>query len=141
MSLVFHHLQQLARSVNQYLNQALKDEDIYMSHWAVIFQLHQYDQLTQKELKEKLNIEGPPLSRTIKRLEELGYVSKKSHEDKRTHALMLTEKGKSSYSRWEAAIQTAENELIQKFGEENKQELDCYIRKFSSVVSGRKTEL
>ncbi|WP_082232536.1 MarR family winged helix-turn-helix transcriptional regulator [Halobacillus massiliensis] len=134
MSLVFHHIQQLSRDVNQYLNRALKDEPIYMSHWAVIYQLHEQEPLTQTELKERLNIEAPPLSRTIKRLEELKYIRKTSSSDKRRNELFLTSEGKANFPRWQQAIQSAEDGLIEKFGESSKQELDHLVMSLTTII-------
>lgn len=133
-SLVFHHIQQLSRDVNQYLNEALKDENISMSHWSVIFQLHINEQMTQSELKAQLNIEAPPLSRTLTRLEELGYVHKFSSIDKRTNNIVLTSKGEANYTRWQRAIQQAEDRLIEEFGSDRKQELDQLTLLLSSII-------
>nr|WP_256521946.1 winged helix DNA-binding protein [Halobacillus sp. A5] len=105
-----------------------------MSHWAVIFQLHENGQLTQKQLKDKLNIEAPPLSRTITRLEELGYVEKFTSADKRTNNIKLTAAGESNYPRWQSSIQKAEAILLNQLGEQRKNELDAHIQTLSSVI-------
>ncbi|MFQ3545243.1 MarR family transcriptional regulator [Halobacillus rhizosphaerae] len=135
--MLFHRIQQLSRDVNQYLNHALKDEDIYMSHWAVIFQLKQFGPMTQTELKERLNIEAPPLSRTLKRLEEMEYVQKWTSQDHRTNDLQLSAKGESYYPGWEKKIKSAENRVLSQLGEQGEAELEQKLIAISSMMNGK----
>ncbi|MFG6147205.1 MarR family winged helix-turn-helix transcriptional regulator [Halobacillus sp. B23F22_1] len=134
MSLVFHHILQLSREVNYYLNEALKDEEIFMSHWAVIFQLHEHGLMTQTELKERLNVEAPPLSRTISRLLDLGFIEKYASSDKRTNNIKLSSSGEFHYERWKALIKEAEEVLLQELGEQRKKELDEHVKTLSNVL-------
>ncbi|ELK47420.1 UNVERIFIED_CONTAM: MarR family transcriptional regulator [Halobacillus marinus] len=136
MSLIFHHIQQLSRNVNQYLNEALKEEEIYMSHWAVLFQLYSNGGvMTQSVLRERLNIEAPPLSRVIVKLESLGYVSKGPSEDQRTNDITLTEAGTKAFPRWQQAIQDSEERLLKELGADNERDLESLIKHLSDIIS------
>ncbi|UOQ45231.1 MarR family transcriptional regulator [Halobacillus salinarum] len=137
MTLLFHHIQQLSRTVNQYLNEGLVQEDIYMSHWAVIYQLGENGRMTQAELKERLNIEAPPLSRTIKKLIKLGYVEKWASDDRRTNDLQLSAEGKENYPRWKSLIQEQENGLLTLFDEDQLMEFEERIHHFSQTIKTR----
>lgn len=135
MTLLFHHIQQLSRNVNQYLNDALKDEEIYMSHWAVLFQLHSTGgSMTQTALKERLNIEAPPLSRVIRKLESFGYVSKSKSEDQRTNDITLTKKGRDRYPVWKHAIGEAEKHLLDQLGSEREKVLERHVKELSGMI-------
>ncbi|WP_255408397.1 MarR family winged helix-turn-helix transcriptional regulator [Halobacillus sp. Marseille-P3879] len=96
--------------------------------------MHENGQLTQTQLKDRLNIEAPPLSRTVARLEELGYIEKYVSEDKRTNNIKLSEEGEANYPKWQALIQTAENSLLQELGEKRKTELDDHVLTLSAVI-------
>ncbi|CDQ18713.1 DNA-binding transcriptional regulator, MarR family [Halobacillus karajensis] len=136
MSLVFHHVQQLSRNLNQYLNEALEGEDIFMSHWAILFKIHSNEGcLTQAELKERLNIEAPPLSRAIAKLESLGYIEKYKSEDQRTNDIRMTEAGLKRYPYWQKAIQQAEERLLSRFGEDREEELESHVLTLSRMIA------
>ncbi|MBX0357992.1 MarR family winged helix-turn-helix transcriptional regulator [Halobacillus sp. Nhm2S1] len=135
MSLIFHHIQQLSRKVNQFLNEGLQDEDIYMSHWAVLFQLHSHGgSMTQAELKERLNIEAPPLSRVIAKLESLGYIHKNKSTDQRTNDITMTKAGEDRYPVWQQAIQKAETRLLERFGAQRETVLEEHVRTLSRLI-------
>jgi MarR family transcriptional regulator for hemolysin len=134
VSLTFYHVQQLSRDLSQYLNQSLADEDISMSHWAVIFQLHHHGAMTQTDLKNRLNIEAPPLSRTLRKLEQLGYIHKHSSTDKRTNDISLSEKGEKRFPIWQEKIKEAENRLRSGLGEEGEQILDRQVRELTRII-------
>ncbi|RDY66653.1 MarR family winged helix-turn-helix transcriptional regulator [Halobacillus sp. SY10] len=135
MSLIFHHIQQLSRNVNQFLNEGLQGEDIYMSHWAVLFQLHSHGgSMTQAELKNRLNIEAPPLSRVIAKLETQGYVQKNKSSDQRTNDITLTKAGKDRYPVWEQAIQKAETRLLERYGERRETVLEEHVLSLSRLI-------
>ncbi|MGR9048370.1 MarR family winged helix-turn-helix transcriptional regulator [Halobacillus faecis] len=135
MSLLFHHIQQLSRNVNQFLNEGLQDEDIYMSHWAVLFQLHSHGgSMTQAELKDRLNIEAPPLSRVIAKLETLGYIEKNKSTDQRTNDITLSKAGRERYPMWRQAIQNTEASLLERLGERRESVLEEHVLTLSRLI-------
>ncbi|MEC3884408.1 MarR family transcriptional regulator [Halobacillus sp. HZG1] len=135
MSLIFHHIQQLSRNVNQFLNEGLRDEDIYMSHWAVLFQLHSHGgSMTQADLKDRLNIEAPPLSRVIAKLEALGYIAKNKSIDQRTNDITLTKSGRERYPVWQQAIQKAEARLLERYGDQREAVLEEHVLTLSRLI-------
>ncbi|ARI75945.1 MarR family winged helix-turn-helix transcriptional regulator [Halobacillus mangrovi] len=138
MSLTFYHIQQLSRELGQYLNQAFAGEDISLSHWSVIFQLHYHGAMTQTELKNRLNIEAPPLSRTLRKLEDLGYIEKHSSTDKRTNDIHLSEKGQIRYPVWEKAIKEAEDRLRSGLGKERERSLDLHVKELTGLIRKEK---
>ncbi|SFK40099.1 DNA-binding transcriptional regulator, MarR family [Halobacillus dabanensis] len=142
MSLLFHHIQQLSREINQYLNTALEGEEIFMSHWAVLFQVSSNGGcITQAELKERLNIEAPPLSRVIAKLETLGYIQKYKSEDQRTNDISLTTRGKERYPHWQQSIQKAEARLIERLGKDREKKLESDVINLSQLVSEERRRL
>lgn len=107
-----------------------------MSHWAVLFQVYSNGGcMTQAELKERLNIEAPPLSRVITKLETLGYIRKYKSEDQRTNDISLTARGEERYPYWQRSIQKAEARLIEKLGEDREKQLETHVLALSQLVS------
>ncbi|QAS53198.1 MarR family transcriptional regulator [Halobacillus litoralis] len=136
LTLLFHRIQQLSRDLNKYLNESLEEEDIYMSHWAVLFQLESNDGcMTQAELKERLNIEAPPLSRVIQKLVKLGYIEKNKSKDQRTNDITITRKGEERYPFWRKAIGEAEERLLEKLGTTGEKALEEHVLSLSRMVS------
>ncbi|WP_142503058.1 MarR family winged helix-turn-helix transcriptional regulator [Klebsiella sp. 2680] len=79
------------------IDAAITDTGLTQSSWTVLMQLHQLgDNVSVSELAEVQGIELPPLMRTLKQLENQGYlVRSTSPYDKRIRLLTLTEAGRS----------------------------------------------
>lgn len=70
-------------------------EGIVPSHGGILSFLYQENQLSVKELTEKIHRTQPTVTVLVKKLESLGYVErKKSEEDQRITLICLTEKGR-----------------------------------------------
>ena len=74
-----------------------KDVGITFSQWKVIITLvNNDDSLTQKEIADKLGLEGPTLIPIIDKLEKDGFVIRKvDNNDRRNNRIYLTDKTKN----------------------------------------------
>lgn len=69
-------------------------EGIVPSHGDILVFLYQKDELSIKELAEKIHRTQPTVTVLVNKLEKLGYVERiKSKEDGRITSIKLTEKG------------------------------------------------
>lgn len=69
-------------------------EGIVPSHGDILVFLYQKDELSIKELSEKIHRTQPTVTVLVNKLEKLGYVERiKSEEDGRITSIKLTEKG------------------------------------------------
>ncbi|HTG68555.1 MAG TPA: MarR family transcriptional regulator [Candidatus Udaeobacter sp.] len=69
-------------------------EGIVPSHGDILVFLYQKDELSIKELAEKIHRTQPTVTVLVNKLEKLGYVERiKSEEDGRITSIKLTEKG------------------------------------------------
>ena len=87
-------LAETARIWRTKLDQRLRPLGLSQAKWLVLLRLHLAKQaLTQKELSELLNIEGPTLVRLLDRMEQEGWVERQaSTSDRRAKTVHQTEK-------------------------------------------------
>ena len=79
--------------------------DVQPGYLSLLHYLWQKDNVLQKDLTALLNIEQATLSNTLKRMERDGLILRIPHkQDKRRHAITLTDKGRSVQSPVQSAI-------------------------------------
>ncbi|NMD69950.1 winged helix DNA-binding protein [Bacillus sp. DNRA2] len=127
---LFHQIHQLSRKLTKRLNEALLPYGIYGAQWSVLFVLKEKGTLTQKELCDYLSVEAPPMTRTIKRLTDQGYVAYENRTDRRKKYITLTPKALESFPLWEKAVTKMDDTLIQSLPESARQELSALIAKW-----------
>ncbi len=73
----------------------LEAEDITSAQFCVLAKLLEEEGLTQTELASRLFIESPTLVRTLDKMEQAGYIERRSvPTDRRAHHIFLKPKGK-----------------------------------------------
>ena len=105
------HVRNLA---NEFIVEELRKEgieDISPSHGNIMNALFFQDGLSMKEINEKINKKKNTVTVLIDKLENLGYVTKKTDaDDKRITHIYLTEKGRS----FEKSFRSVSAKLIKK---------------------------
>ncbi|AFS79734.1 transcriptional regulator, MarR family [Gottschalkia acidurici 9a] len=117
MNLYGHKVNQLGRYFNKKLNEKISSLGLYSSQWGIILYLYKKKKCTQVELSNYLHVEAPTITRTINRMEKMGWVIREDGDDKREKYIRLTEKAYDIYPRWDEAsreIETACTENITK---------------------------
>lgn len=127
---LFHQIHQLSRKLTKRLNEALLPYGIYGAQWSVLFVLKEKGTLTQKELCDYLSVEAPPMTRTIKRLTNQGYVAYENRADRRKKYITLTPKALESLPLWEKAVTEMNDTLIHSLPESSRQELSALLQKW-----------
>ncbi|MFM1650781.1 MarR family winged helix-turn-helix transcriptional regulator [Brevibacillus sp. B_LB10_24] len=113
MDLYGHKINQAARKIAKKTNEKLSCLGLYSSQWAIIYYLHIRGPLTQIEIGCYLNVEAPTITRTLARLEELGYVVREAGEDKRERKVFLTPKAIETIPLWQQAADELETVVVQ----------------------------
>ncbi|MCI1931879.1 MAG: MarR family transcriptional regulator [Clostridia bacterium] len=83
------------RQTQAYITAAFRDVDINFSEHIILMNLYENEGINQEELSSLLLIDKALTARTVKSLEEKGYVIRKVAEDRRFKKLFLTDKAKS----------------------------------------------
>ncbi|MBN9069967.1 MAG: MarR family transcriptional regulator [Rhizobiales bacterium] len=74
------------------LDERLRHTGLTQARWIVLLQLSQAGPLAQRDLAEKISVEGPTLVRVLDKLEEQGFVLRLPCEhDRRVKRIHLTE--------------------------------------------------
>ena len=118
----FHQLLLLYRPFENHLNLQLAKHDLYRAQWSILYYLSNNDSATLVELSHYQSVEKPTITRTINRLEELGYVEHIPGKDKREKRMKLTDLGKIVYKDVRVTIDQFEQDILQGISEEEQLE-------------------
>ncbi|TKT74399.1 MarR family transcriptional regulator [Aquamicrobium sp. LC103] len=76
-------LSRVSRRWRTRLDERLKHTGLTQARWVVLLQLSKFGAAPQRELADRISVEGPTLVRTLDKLEELGLVTRRACEDDR----------------------------------------------------------
>ncbi|CAL1522318.1 MarR family winged helix-turn-helix transcriptional regulator [Bacillus subtilis] len=127
---LIHQINQSARLIAKKANEKLEPFGLYSSQWSVLYCLRTIGPMTQKEIWSYLNVEAPTVTRTIKRLEENGWVQRRQGEDKREKLVVLTKEAEKKYEEINVKMLKFEEELLADFRDEDKEAFSHLFRMF-----------
>lgn len=114
----FHQFTLLYRPFENKLNILLSQHQIQRAQWTILYYLSLNGSITLVELSNYLSVEKPTVTRTINRLEELGYVEQIPSKDKREKRIQLTELGKEVYKHVSITIDQFEKDILKGISEQ-----------------------
>ncbi len=118
----FHQFVLLYRPFENRLNTQLGKHQLYRAQWSILYYLSNTGPATLVELSHYLYVEKPTVTRTINRLEELGYVEHVPSKDKREKKMQLTELGRKVYKDVRETIDQFEKSILKGISEEEQLE-------------------
>ncbi|MGG0654916.1 MarR family winged helix-turn-helix transcriptional regulator [Rummeliibacillus pycnus] len=121
MNIIFHEIFQTTRKFTNSLNDVLKDYGLYNSQWTILYTVYRHKTMTLTEIWKYLNVEAPTVTRTVSRLEQLGWLVRQEGEDRRSRIITLSEQGLEKYPAVEAAVMQFENSLAKDLSTEEQQ--------------------
>ncbi|MGL5412065.1 MarR family winged helix-turn-helix transcriptional regulator [Cetobacterium sp.] len=87
-------ISRISKLQRKILNEKLKDFNLEASQGIILFKIKELGESTPKELIEMGIIEKPAISKTLAKLEKLGYIEKiPSLKDARSFSVRLTKNG------------------------------------------------
>ncbi|MCO0597082.1 MarR family transcriptional regulator [Peribacillus butanolivorans] len=114
----FQELLLLYRPFENNLNIQLNKHNLHRAQWSILHYLSNYGSATLVELANYQSVEKPTITRTITRLEELGYVEHVPSKDRREKRMQLTELGTKIYSDVRITIDQYEQDILKGITEE-----------------------
>ncbi|WP_226035558.1 MarR family winged helix-turn-helix transcriptional regulator [Aquibacillus saliphilus] len=129
---LIHTLNQQVRYLNKQLNEQLNKHGLYHSQWLILYCLHTYGPMTQTEIWMYLNVEAPTVTRTLKRMEDNGWVKRTKGKDKRERLISLTETARVQYVEIEQSVQEFERKILQKITKQDHDNLLLLIKRLGS---------
>ena len=107
----------LYRPFENKLNFHLAEHQLHRAQWSIFYYLFIHGAATLVDLSHYLYVEKPTVTRTINRLEELGYVEHVPSKDKREKRTQLTELGKKVYMDVRVTIDQYETDILKGISE------------------------
>ncbi|MGG2065311.1 MarR family winged helix-turn-helix transcriptional regulator [Bacillus sp. S14(2024)] len=109
----FHVVSQTSRKFSKKFNERVSSTGLYSAQWAVIFRLHQTGPCTQTELCQYLNVESPTMTRTLTRMESIGWIIRKEGRDRREKLISLSETAREMIPMWQEEVDSFEEKALQ----------------------------
>lgn len=128
-SLYGHRINQLGRLITKRLNEKLAPRGLHASQWSILWLLHDKKAYTQVEISHYLCVEAPTITRTLARLEEMGWVTRQEGKDKREKHIRLTEKADDEFQTWFEAAVRIEKDVLQQIDEKDLEVFNKVIEK------------
>ena len=129
MNPLFHTLFQHNRYLVNRLNETLQEHELFNSQWTILYVLYEHGPITLTSIWKYLNVEAPTVTRTVTRLEKLGWVTREQGTDKREKIVHLTEQAKQRFPKVEQSILTFEAEMVQNLTKDEQQQLVALLQK------------
>lgn len=114
--------------VNQ-LNEVLKPHGLFSSQWAILFLLHENGPMSLTSIWKYLNVEAPTVTRTVTRLETLGWVERILGTDRREKTIMLTNKAIEEFPKIEISMAKFEQIMTENLSFEEQELLINLLKK------------
>ncbi|MBE6067536.1 MAG: MarR family transcriptional regulator [Clostridium lundense] len=118
LNLYGHKVNQLGRYFTKRLNEKISPLGLYTSQWGIILYLYEKGQCTQVELGKYLCVEAPTITRTLTRMEEVGWIIREEGNDKRERRIQLTKKAFEAFSQWHKVSNDLEMDAIRDISQE-----------------------
>ncbi|MFS0671619.1 MarR family transcriptional regulator [Ornithinibacillus sp. 179-J 7C1 HS] len=112
----------LYRPFENHLNIELNKHQLHRAQWTILYYLYNYGAATNVEISHYQGVEKPTITRTMARLEKLGYVEQKPGKDKREKRMQLTKPGQEIYQEVRKTIDQFEEEMLNGISEEEQLE-------------------
>ncbi|WP_318247669.1 MULTISPECIES: MarR family winged helix-turn-helix transcriptional regulator [Solibacillus] len=126
---LFHMFFQQNRYLVNKLNEVLKPHGLFSSQWTILFLLHQDGPMSLTAIWKYLNVEAPTVTRTVNRLETLGWVERQYGMDKREKIISLTKKGLEQFPPIAASVRSFEQEIEKKLSQQDQELLKGILKK------------
>lgn len=135
MNLYGHKVNQLARSFTKKLNEKISPLGLYSSQWAIVVYLYEKKQCTQIELSQYLTVEAPTITRTLARMEEMGWVTREYGNNKREKHIKLTKKAYEMFIKWNLVSDDIEADATKDI---SKDELEVFNNVLEKMIKNLK---
>ncbi len=109
-------------------DQFMTESKIYRGQGMMMMFISQHEGLTHSEIADKLNISPAATTKVIKRLEEEGYVQRRSDEkDERVSRVFMQENGRAAISAIQDSFKKLDEQTFQDFKDEDLDHLETYL--------------
>ena len=123
------------RSCAAYLSREFRKFNIGSGQYMFLIKLYKNDGLTQEQLTEMLNIDKGTTTKAVKKLEEVGLVTRaKDENDKRINRIYLTRQALDIKEEFLSIISNWEDALTATLSEEEKNDTLIILKKITNNI-------
>ncbi|MGL5766988.1 MAG: MarR family winged helix-turn-helix transcriptional regulator [Sarcina sp.] len=113
----------------------IEEYGLYVGQPQFLFTLYKEEGLRQKDIAEKLEIQAPTVTVTVKRLEKSGFITKSVDEkNKRVSRLYLTEKGRKACEELQDVMRSVHDEIFSVLTGEEKNKFKELLIKINTRI-------
>lgn len=135
MNPLVHELFQKTRFLTKQINKTLEKYGLFASQWSVLYCIDRHEEMTLTEIWKYLNVEAPTITRTVNRLEQLGWVQTSAGLDRREKIVRLSDKAIVELPKIKDAIAAFEKNAVLHLTEEEQALLMKLLRKINTEGS------
>ncbi|MBP3790733.1 MAG: MarR family transcriptional regulator [Methanobrevibacter sp.] len=111
------------------LNRKLKELDLTINQANFLVVINTEEKLPQSYISQLLNIRGGSVTKALKRLEAKELVKiYPNPENKSKNIVEITNKGRKTTKEFKTMIENLENEIFEKYSDEEKEKLKIMLR-------------
>ncbi|WP_298500995.1 MarR family winged helix-turn-helix transcriptional regulator [uncultured Methanobrevibacter sp.] len=122
----------IARGHAIYINHHIAEYDINSTQLHLLYEISYKDNINQEQISRRCNINKGAVARSIKKLEDKGFVIRQVDENnRRQNKVSLTPKGKETLDKAKKIIEKWENEVILEEGYIKKELLQQILKEIA----------
>lgn len=129
MHRIFPLLFQQQRYLVKELNEVLAKHGLYHAQFTILFLLRENHVMSLTAIKKYLDVEAPTVTRTVTRLEQLGFVQRVECEDKREKMIELSEFAKERLPAIIDDVDRYERQMLRHLQDEDIKQLETILKK------------
>ncbi|MDW0112798.1 MarR family transcriptional regulator [Sporosarcina saromensis] len=126
---IIHELFQKYRLLTKEVNSVLKKHDLFAAQWSVIYCIDLHTEMTLTQIWKYLNVEAPTITRTVNRLEEMGWLVTREGKDRREKIVRLSEEAIQKLPHIKETIIQFESDCLNRLTREEENQLILLLRK------------
>lgn len=129
MNPLFPLLFQYNRQLTIALNEVLRPHGLFSAQWSIVYFLHRNGAQSLTQIWQTLSVEAPTVTRTVTRLEKLGWVMRVEGEDRREKIITLTPVAEDKLPTIKAAVREFEQAAVARLSKEEQAMLYQLVEK------------
>ena len=127
---IFYQLNKANQAAARFLSEKLAPSGVTAVQGVALNFLFQGDEITSRQLGERTKLDSATLTGILDRLEAMGLVERQPYPaDRRAISICLTKNGKKVANDAHRIIQTANRELLSRFGAQEERELKTMLKR------------
>jgi len=127
---IFYQLSKANQAAARFLSEKLTPSGVTAVQGVVLNFLSEEDEITSRQLGERTKLDSATLTGILDRLEAMGLIERRPHPaDRRAISICLTKNGKKVAGDVRRTIQTANRELLSRFGLQEERGLKTMLKR------------